>query len=234
MEVKFILPFLFFFLLLSTVSGQAPGTVQKSINLEEGVEMAFPPFSTLQQNRDFVFSFHTYNKTSGLLLNNATVSCLFDLFNDTGTDVLSVAPVMANNLIDWKVNVDGANFSGEGLYGYILQCNTSEIGGFIDVVFEVVPDLSVATEHNTTIILFLLVFAIACFFLIFARQSENHFFGFASAIIFLLLGVYLMVYTFPAIENNLFERGFALVLLGIGMYLVVIVGYEWMKSAEQG
>jgi len=45
-----------------------------------------------------------------------------------------------DNNIDFELYLNENNFSQIGEYAYIIQCNTSEVGGFVSGVFEVTTD----------------------------------------------------------------------------------------------
>jgi hypothetical protein len=56
--------------------------------------------------------------------------------------------------------------------------------------------------------------------------------GFISSIIFLLLGIYTMIYGF----NNtidMYTRGTALVFLGIGMFVMFASAYDWAFGGRE-
>lgn len=116
----------------------APLPPQTNINIEVGLEIQYPPLDILEQGEDFEFQFHIFNKSDGLAVNNVTTSCRFHLYNNTGFEFIDELLIMHPNLIDFQINVTGSNFT-TGFYSYIVQCNASDVGGFVTVPIEVTP-----------------------------------------------------------------------------------------------
>lgn len=105
----------------------------------DGYEIKYPNIFTFKQNSYFDFNFHVFNLTNGVPINNATVQCNFHLYNQTGdhiytTDRVPHDPVTEHGVVnEWVVRMNGANFSNTGQYSYIIQCNDSVRGGFVNV-----------------------------------------------------------------------------------------------------
>lgn len=110
---------------------------QTNVNIEQGLEIQYPPINVLKANESFEFQFHVFNKSDGLRLSNDTTSCVFHLYNSSGAELIDFPLAMAINLIDFQIIVEPGNFSVPGSYGFIVQCNTSALGGFIGIPIEV-------------------------------------------------------------------------------------------------
>lgn len=82
---------------------------------------------------------------------------------------------------------------------------------------------------NNAIAIFLGILAVIL--IIAAVKLEAPWMGFISAVIFLLLGIYLMIYGFNDITNT-YTRGIAITILGIGFVLLAFSAYEWWLSGK--
>jgi hypothetical protein len=58
-------------------------------------------------------------------------------------------------------------------------------------------------------------------------------FGFIGSIMFLLLGIYTMIYGFDDV-TNLYTRGVAITFLGVGIIFMFLSAYEWAFDEESG
>ena len=123
-------------------------------------------------------------------------------------------------------------------YNYTF-CNTSALGTYIvngkgdtdgrdtwNYKFNVT---TTGGESNIVIPIFLLIGGMVLFG--FGVGLKNPTFGFFSGIIFLMVGMYTMIYGFGDIAD-LYTQAFALVVLGFGMLTVVLSGYSWMDEYE--
>ena len=80
---------------------------------------------------------------------------------------------------------------------------------------------------NNKLPIFLILFAVAL--LIFGLALENPMMGFFAGILFIMVGMYLMIYGFGDI-NDLYTRAFALIILALGMIVTIMAGYSWMDD----
>ena len=119
----------------------------------DGFQIEFPEIVEIKQNTDYSFHFHVFNISNGVSITNTTASCYFHLYNDTGNHIYTESPVaIFDDDFDWEVNVGGGNFSRQGRYAYIFQCNNSELGGFVSVpllVSESGQELTELTSINS-------------------------------------------------------------------------------------
>lgn len=124
-------------LLIGTVSAIAPVT-DVTINLNDGLNIDFPKFETIQQGQDFLFHFHVFNISNGVRMNNTTTNCSFELYNYGGEEQV-VVDEMEYIEGDWRVNITKGNFTRLGSYAYLVECHTTALGGYISFPFEVTP-----------------------------------------------------------------------------------------------
>ena len=124
-------------LLIGIVSAVAPVT-EVSINLNEGLNIDFPKFETIKQGENFSFHFHVFNISDGVRLDNTTVNCSFELYNSGGKEQFEIDDLEYTSG-DWRIIMDGNNFTQLGSYAYLVECHTDILGGFISYPFEVSP-----------------------------------------------------------------------------------------------
>ena len=81
---------------------------------------------------------------------------------------------------------------------------------------------------------FIILLVVAIFFLVLASVLKNFWLGFISGIMFLVSGVYTMIYGFNNYTDD-FSRMVAFVLIGLGIIFVLVSGYEGVvESGDQG
>jgi hypothetical protein len=56
-------------------------------------------------------------------------------------------------------------------------------------------------------------------------------FGFVGGILFMLLGVYTMIYGFNNV-TDLYTRGISSAFIGLGLYFTMVSAYEWVLDSE--
>lgn len=147
-------------LLVSFVFSQ-PFPFEQRGNL--GLTISFPPYAFYEKDKEIVFNFHVYNTTTGKVLTNDTISCIFHLFDKTGDHILNQINVPFDGTgIDWELNVSGSNFSTEGAYSFLVNCNSSDAGGF-DLHSFTITESGIAEKTNMFTILIGII-AIMLFF----------------------------------------------------------------------
>ncbi len=138
--VFFTIAILFSILILSPLITAQPPFIQEGV-FTEGYEIKIPPFGVLKQGSDFEFSFHVYNISDGIPVGNSTTICQLHLYNSTGNHLFIDTNIPHSDDVgipnDWDVIIDGNNFSLVGDYAYLIQCNSSFLGGFDSVEFQV-------------------------------------------------------------------------------------------------
>lgn len=139
---------------IAVEGGLAQPISQVFIGTEDaGVEIEYPKIDKIEQNNDYIFNFHTYNKTTGYPLDNETLTCSFHLYNISGSHLLSInhGDIPFGDDYDFEITVDKGNFSYLGDYAYIFHCNTSYEGGFASTSFKVVGERKDVRSKTITI-----------------------------------------------------------------------------------
>lgn len=125
----------------------APPAFQVSSN---SIQIESPHFTTVKVGAEHRFHAHVINSTRAKT--NLTTSCALHVYNQTGWDIEIGNQWMefeTYNGIDFAKTIDGKNFSKTGIYGYVIQCNSSTEVGFYENSFEVTPTGIESTIQRT-------------------------------------------------------------------------------------
>ena len=184
---------------LNMISAQPPGSTQVVLNLDAGLQIETPRIGYFEQGQDFEFSFHVYNTTSGLRIDNSSTNCTFELFGDNGTHIFEDEE-MEFEEDDWKVIVLGGNFTELGMYFYITDCQSTGEGGVISADFTV-------NRLGTPL-----------------ETSESIFYIVIICSILILFGMFLTIFIITpfANEKKLTKDGWAIVKITGSKYLKLI------------
>ena len=225
--------FLFLFFLFSFTSinliSSAPPFIPPTQSFTEGFELKYPSDFVLTQNQPYEFEIHVYNISNGYPITSGII-CYFHLYNSTGKHQLVMTDSTPSHIFDYSFDVKAGNFSEAGDYYYLTQCNSSSLGGFVEVPFVVTPsgkiDLSIL-NNPMIIILGLLGLVLV----LFGTWKGIPWFGFIGSILFLLLGIYTMIYGFNNI-TDLYTQGVAITFIGMGIIFMFSSAYEWLYDNE--
>ena len=124
-------------------------------------------------------------------------------------------------------------------YNYTF-CNTTKLGTHYYTVKGdkdgVVNTERMSFEITTTgrvaevkIAIFMLLISLVAF--IFALYSTNYAIGFISGVLFLMTGIYLIVYGFGDVAN-MYTQAMAYIVIAFGLFIMLIAGWEWIESME--
>jgi len=156
-----------FLILIPLINAQPP--FAQNPTFTNGYEIKIPLFRTLRQNEDFRFSFHVYNISNGVPIDNSTTNCNFHLYNSSGEHI-----VEGNNfsyttghgaINEWEILILGGNFSDVSSYSYLVSCNSPLLGGFESISFEVTTTGDSLETPNSIIYLILSINALLLFLL---------------------------------------------------------------------
>lgn len=151
----------FLFAFMSFVVSAQPFIQQG--DLTRGYAIKVPPQPILLQNEDYNFHFHVYNISDGMPISNASVGCYYHLYNSSGNHIVQTEAAHDTNNVnnEWEVDVLGGNFSTIGEYSYVVQCNSTILGGYTNVEFEVTPNGELQTTGQSLAIIAFLALMIA-------------------------------------------------------------------------
>ena len=156
-----------------------------------GYTIEFPDIDYLEQSVNYKFHIHVFNSSNGVYITNTTANCTLHIYNATGSHIVESKMGYDSNLLDFKLDVLGGNFSETGLYSFIAFCRNGAQGGFTQNTFMVT-----STGKETPLgmpnflgILVIIIFAMACFMMFLSvTMNETAFkiFFLMVALIFLM------------------------------------------------
>ncbi|HDZ19296.1 hypothetical protein LCGC14_1712310 [marine sediment metagenome] len=125
-------------------------------------------------------------------------------------------------------------------YNYTF-CSTSALGNYIvngygdlgGTKTSWVYDFEVTTtgkQSNLPIPIFLLIASVTLFITGIILKSPP--FGFFAGVLFVIVGMYMMIYGFGDIAD-LYTQALALVTLGFGSIIMILAGFSWMDEYEE-
>ena len=209
-----LLPLVLLILCSPLVLGAPPFSgVQESST--DNLHIAYPKFSYFPDDTMFELHFHVMN-TTGLLLDNSTVSCEFHLYNSSGNHIIK-NPYMdfSSSGVDFEQKVS-ASLAQTGVYTYIINCNTSLIGGFLSTEFEITPsgkdEENKDTTAGITIMMFVMLIGVGIILLGFFKTFSMRY-EFANLVInrsCYVIGVFLLSLNATIIATIAAEAGLPL------------------------
>jgi hypothetical protein len=167
--------FLFSLFLIPSVMAQPPGDIYIEYPIEStSLQISVSTNDHHIVNTEYIFYFHVYNSTS-FIKNSSVVDCVFGGYNhDYGSETYSITPIETEN--SWIVLLNESAMSREGVFEYILYCNSTEgEAGFHSDIFHV--NQSGVEEPDPSFFIGLIFIPVAlAFILIFGSgsMSEDH------------------------------------------------------------
>jgi hypothetical protein len=235
----FVFALLFLFLGMNLVSSQPPTS---TIISDRGVDIVHPETQVVPSDEDIEFNFWTYNSTSGATFTNSSLNCTLYILDNKGVQYYRFSnQAGANGLMTygkgaplcvncWTMTLPKENLS-VGIYSYQIKCQggagIDAIGGYYTGFFEVTPT---GNQSNTTIFLFLLISS--CVLLYFSYLFKNYIFATLSGFLFIITGIYSMIYGFADI-TNLYTQMISLIILGVGMIITVTASLELSGGSKE-
>lgn len=222
-----IIFFLMVLLVIPIVLSAPP--LQVFIGDTKGLEIRSTLFPAIKVNNNFDFTFHVFNKSDGLLMTNETVTCYFCLFNNTGDHVARIdnKDIEFDDGVDFVVSVTASNFSETGDFHYIMQCNTTAVGGFISYFFKVTPTGTEIDETQglVSIGLIISIILLAFMFCFYGYRFSETKDLFPVALFFIALSLFLGVYSLHL--GYIFTRDILYPLAGEGAQFKMYFGIMW-------
>ena len=223
----FLLCFLLSFFFISLVSAQPP--FQQTTNFVDGYEIKVPAFSTLQQNQNFTFSFHIYNISDGIPIDDSSTDCDFHLYDNLGEHLITqnnIPNTDSHGLVnEWEIEVFGTNFSRIGAYSYLIDCNSTTLGGFESISFEVTP-----TGLTNLLGFYFIIIGISLIFLILGFWIKDPYIVIFGTFGLYFVGLYILINGVDGIRNLAYTRGIALIILGIAGYISIKTALEIVRE----
>jgi len=220
---NFIFIFSFILVLTLTLVSAAPPPQVFDTSGTRGYILQYPQFEVIKQNNPFTLKVHVFNASDGLLITSA--NCTLNIRNQTGNTVLE------NNLSlegdHYNYLMTGGNFSVTGTYAYVIYCiDPGSQGGFASGIFKITP-----TGTNAGFGLYLILIFSALVLVVGAYTLEIDWGIFLSGVLFVLSGMYAMIYGLGDI-TDLYTRGIAIVSIGLGLIFVIAGIYNLSKGGN--
>ena len=160
-----ILFFVFFLLVLPFVHSEKI-EIQEFTGVK-GIEIKYPIINSININEGYNFHFHIFNLSDGQPIISG-VSCYFHLYNSTGDHIYIENEITTpNDKFDYEFSVSGTNFSKEGDYSFIFQCNSTarSVGGFVNEFFIVKDPNNFDDSKDATAGIYLMLFVLISAFM---------------------------------------------------------------------
>ncbi|KKK62393.1 hypothetical protein LCGC14_3004780 [marine sediment metagenome] len=217
--------FLFLFLLsffISLVSAQQPPSVQTNININTGLQIEFTQIQVFENSRDHIFNIHVFNISTGLKVGNDTTDCTFHLFDNTGFHVINQLEMPFDSEgIDWDLTITGLNFTRNGEYSSLVVCNTTLLGGFASVGFNVTP-----TGFGDLFDFYIIILLISAVLIIWGFMIKDPWVIIFGSFGLTFVGLYIMINGIVGIKDLVTTWAIALILLATAAYLSIRAAQE--------
>lgn len=154
----------------------------------------------------------TYNNITSVLFPNRTTAAISGDFamTKTGTEY-NYTFCETSALGTYVVNGFGNPGGTKDTWNYYFDVTTT------------------GNQSNIVIPIFLLIASVTLFITGIVLKSPP--FGFFAGVLFIMVGMYMMIYGFGNIAD-LYTQSFALVTLGFGVIVSVLAGYSWLDEYE--
>ena len=226
---KYLLPLIFSFLLILPLSLAQPPFEPQVAGGIDILEIRIPQAEFIKQNEDVQLNIHVFNKSTGLQMNNDTIACDVHIFGRTGFHISRLI-LEWDGEEDFEVTIGGSNFSELGRHSFIINCNSSTIGGFVSSAFDV-TETGFNTNPEQILLIVGILLAIVLFILAVIFKDPN--IAIASGMTFCIVGIYLFRHGYVGISNFISES-VAIIIIGIGSYILFRASIEFLNEADEG
>lgn len=182
----------------------------------------------LEEEKEIIFKQYEYA--------DLKLPCSFNGTNCDNTAVCNISIVYPNQSIfmvenqlmtntgNGMPNYTLPNSDILGIYNYKMTCTQDAISASTSNTFKIT---TTGINSNNKLPIFLLIFSVVLLAMGFIFESPP--IGFFSGILFVMVGIYLMIYGFGDI-TDLYTRAFALITISLGMILSMSAGYSWIED----
>jgi len=129
---------------------------------------------------------------------------------------------------DWNYTVPASSIQKNGQYEYTV-CSYSPVENRCDTFFFNVTPSGIEQTSILQNPILLLLGILGLLIVALGIYQGNPWFGFVGSIMFLLCGIYTMVYGFNN-QQNFYTQGVAMVFLGLGFVFMFISAFEFIWS----
>jgi len=150
---------------------------------------------------------------------STTAECNLTLWNFEDVTVVLNQP-MTNNYSFHNLTLTPTQAAYNGLYTGSAVCIDGNYKGKVPVVFEITPS-GEDRDYGIFIAMILCSFGL----LVFASYSKSYYLGFMTGGLFLMTGIYVLIYGIGNLANN-YTEAIGFVSLGLGIIFTVASGYS--------
>jgi hypothetical protein len=145
---------MFIFLLISlSFVNAAPPFIEPVASIN-GLQIAYPATTHYLMGSNLTLNYHVYNST-GFILDNTTVSCSIDIYNQKGDEIIS--DLLTYNDYDFYYFFNYSAFSCCVNYQWIVSCESDVEAGFIEGGFQI-NKIGQEPDQNNTLFSLLFIF----------------------------------------------------------------------------
>ncbi len=153
----------------------------------------------------------TYNNISRILFPNSTIAISNVSMTKDNTYynyTFCSTPALGNYIVNGEGDLNGV----DTVWSYNFKVTTT------------------GKQSNLPIPIFLLIASVTLFITGILLKSPP--FGFFAGVLFILIGMYMMIYGFGNVAD-LYTQAFALVTLGFGFIIAILAGFSWLDEYDE-
>ena len=215
---KLIFLFSFFLVVIGIGLINADKILSSGTSIEGYIIEVPSVIEVIEEYEDFIFDIHVVNQSTGYPITDATSSCKFHLYNETGGHQLLMDMGFTDG--DFEITIDGNNFT-RGRYSYLINCNDSRIGGFIEQGFDVTTT-GFSSKSTYYFLIIILSFGVIIFGLI-IKDAPVTILGTFGLYFF---GLYVLFNGIDGIKDGVTTWAFGIIILGLAFYFSTRSAYE--------
>lgn len=191
-------------------------------------------FSTSVFAEDIFKQYNNVNIQQPVRLSGApssSISCNITVYDPDHLVIVNFTP-MTNQYSYHNYTIPGGGIIKTGTYDYDLTCSGGGFNSTQSFLFDVTPTGKKQNSFFNNPVL-IIVGIIGMLFFILGFYGGNNWFGFISAVLFLILGVYIMIYGFND-TTDLYTRGSGLTIIVWGFFVMFSAAYELAYTDNKG
>lgn len=217
----FFISFLLFILLTSLVFAVPPVRETTVFTGVSGISIQAPTMPYMKIGTAGQLVIHCFNATSGKLLTpvNSDIECSAALMWPNGSHLLTIDTAEHHNDY-YRISYSPQNITKEGLYGFIIHCNNSNIGGYLIDYFRATETGEADTTDTEEELLLYFVFALSIILLLIAFYKDDHNLAAISGMLQIILGGYIIVAGFSNFTNAL-SNAIGIIFISVGIYVFI-------------
>ena len=206
----------------------------------EGFALKIPYDNHIKFGSDFEIEVHVFNISSGYP-RDIGLGCYLHLYNKSGRHILEMYDDTVSHNFDYSFLIKANNFTEIGTYNYVVQCNSSKLGGYVEDYLIVTKDGSEFVYSKEMFIITLLVLSIILLMTGLSFNNEKYLLKSGLIILSILVCILAInsVYSFIPDSSILNLMGISVLIIFIALfillilYLFIIWTIETLKSVKQ-